>query len=144
MEAAWFALIGFMLTVYVVLDGFDFGAGMLHLFVAKTDEERRTVLAAIGRTYAVAGKRDEALDILKRLEETPSREYVSTYDLALLALALGDKDRAFALFSKAYEDHSSFLPFIAIDARLDSVRSDPRFNELVRRMNFPAVSTVGP
>jgi hypothetical protein len=37
---------------------------------------------------------------------------VSTYDLALLVLALGDKDRAFALFSKAYEDHSSFLPFI--------------------------------
>jgi cytochrome d ubiquinol oxidase subunit II len=47
-EAAWFALIGFMLTVYVVLDGFDFGAGILHLFVAKTDEERRTVFAAIG------------------------------------------------------------------------------------------------
>ncbi len=48
MEAAWFALIGFMLSVYVVLDGFDFGAGILHLFVAKTDEERRTVHAAIG------------------------------------------------------------------------------------------------
>jgi len=47
-EAAWFALIGFMLTVYVVLDGFDFGAGILHLFVAKTDDERRTVFAAIG------------------------------------------------------------------------------------------------
>jgi len=39
---------------------------------------------------------------------------------------------------------SSFLPFIAVDARLDGVRSDPRFNELVRRMNFPAVPTVGP
>ena len=102
-----------------------------------------TVLAALGRTYAVAGKRDEALGILKRLEETSSREYVSTYDLALLSLALGDKDRAFALFSKAYEDHSSFLPFIAVDARLDGLRSDPRFEELVRRMNFPAVSNVG-
>jgi len=48
MEAAWFAVIGFMLAVYVVLDGFDFGAGILHLLIAKTDEERRTVLAAIG------------------------------------------------------------------------------------------------
>jgi len=48
MEAAWFVLIAFMLTVYVVLDGFDFGAGILHLFVAKTDDERRTVLSAIG------------------------------------------------------------------------------------------------
>jgi len=48
MEAAWFAVIGFMLAVYVVLDGFDFGAGILHLLIAKTDEERRTVLSAIG------------------------------------------------------------------------------------------------
>lgn len=48
MESAWFALIGFMLIVYVILDGFDFGAGILHLLVAKTDQERRTVLAAIG------------------------------------------------------------------------------------------------
>jgi hypothetical protein len=102
------------------------------------------VLAAIGRPYATAGKRDEALGILRHLEATPSREYVSTYDLALLCLALGDNDRAFALFSKAYEDHSSFLPFIAVDARLDGVRSDPRFYELVRRMNFPAVSAARP
>ena len=48
MAELWFALLGLMLCAYVVLDGFDFGAGMLHLFVAKTDAERRTVLAAIG------------------------------------------------------------------------------------------------
>src|SRR5262249_55398436 len=48
MEAAWFAVIGFMLVIYVGVDGFDFGAGILHLLIAKTDEERRTVLAAIG------------------------------------------------------------------------------------------------
>jgi cytochrome d ubiquinol oxidase subunit II len=45
--AAWFAIIALMLTVYVVLDGFDFGAGIVHFFVAKTDAERSTVLAAI-------------------------------------------------------------------------------------------------
>ncbi len=48
METAWFTILSLMLVTYVVLDGFDFGAGILHLFVAKTDEERRTVLAAIG------------------------------------------------------------------------------------------------
>ena len=48
MAELWFGLLGLMLIAYVVLDGFDFGAGMLHLFVAKTDAERRTVLAAIG------------------------------------------------------------------------------------------------
>jgi len=48
MAELWFALLGLMLTAYVVLDGFDFGAGLLHLFVAKSDAERRTVFAAIG------------------------------------------------------------------------------------------------
>src|SRR5438874_12308916 len=51
MEAIWFTLIALMLIVFVVLDGFDFGAGILHLLVAKTDEERRTVLAAIGPVW---------------------------------------------------------------------------------------------
>ncbi|MEP7051198.1 MAG: cytochrome d ubiquinol oxidase subunit II [Pseudomonadota bacterium] len=48
MTELWFGILGLMLCAYVVLDGFDFGAGILHLFVAKTDAERRTVLAAIG------------------------------------------------------------------------------------------------
>jgi cytochrome d ubiquinol oxidase subunit II len=51
MEATWFAIVSLMLAVYAVLDGFDFGAGILHRFVAKTDEERRTVLAAIGPVW---------------------------------------------------------------------------------------------
>jgi cytochrome bd ubiquinol oxidase subunit II len=48
MEMFWFAVVSVMLAVYVVLDGFDFGAGIIHHLVAKTDDERRTVLAAIG------------------------------------------------------------------------------------------------
>src|SRR3954447_17799090 len=48
MSELWFAIASVMLAIYVVMDGFDFGAGILHLFVAKTDSERRTVLAAIG------------------------------------------------------------------------------------------------
>src|SRR6188474_1795288 len=51
METAWFFLLVGMLTTYVVLDGFDFGAGILHLAVARTDQERRTVLAAIGPVW---------------------------------------------------------------------------------------------
>ena len=48
METLWFVIVSLVLAVYVVLDGFDFGAGALHLFVARTDRERRQVLAAIG------------------------------------------------------------------------------------------------
>ncbi len=48
METLWFWLIGFMLATYVVLDGFDLGVGVLHLFVACTEEERELVLRTIG------------------------------------------------------------------------------------------------
>jgi cytochrome d ubiquinol oxidase subunit II len=48
MHAAWFAILALMLTAYTVLDGFDFGAGIVHLFVARSDGERRAVLSAIG------------------------------------------------------------------------------------------------
>ncbi len=48
MEALWYGIIAVMLSIYVVLDGFDFGAGILHLFVARTDDERRQLLSAIG------------------------------------------------------------------------------------------------
>src|SRR4051812_5425506 len=51
METLWFALLGFMLTMYVLLDGFDLGAGAIHPFVARTDEERRLVIEAIGPVW---------------------------------------------------------------------------------------------
>lgn len=51
MQTTWYLLIAFMLATYAVLDGFDFGAGIVHLFVAKTDEERRSVLGAIGPVW---------------------------------------------------------------------------------------------
>ncbi len=51
MEAVWFAIISTMLAVYVVLDGFDFGVGAIHRLVARSDDERRTVLAAIGPVW---------------------------------------------------------------------------------------------
>jgi cytochrome d ubiquinol oxidase subunit II len=52
MITTWYALVGFMLIVYVVLDGRNFGAGMLHWFVARTPQERRQVIAAIGPLWS--------------------------------------------------------------------------------------------
>ncbi len=47
----WFWLVAVMITAYVVLDGFDLGAGVLHLIIAKTDQERRTVIRTIGPVW---------------------------------------------------------------------------------------------
>jgi cytochrome d ubiquinol oxidase subunit II len=51
MGTIWFCLVAIMIVMYVLLDGFDLGAGAIHLFVAKTDEERRQVLASIGPVW---------------------------------------------------------------------------------------------
>jgi cytochrome d ubiquinol oxidase subunit II len=51
MLLTWFLLVAIMITAYVVLDGFDLGAGVLHLFIAQTDEERRLVLRSIGPVW---------------------------------------------------------------------------------------------
>src|SRR3974377_286537 len=51
METIWFWAVAVMIAVYVVLDGFDLGAGILHLWVARTGEERRAVLASIGPVW---------------------------------------------------------------------------------------------
>ena len=51
MATVWFILVAFMITAYVVLDGFDIGSGVLHLLIARTDEERRSVLQAIGPVW---------------------------------------------------------------------------------------------
>src|SRR6266478_387642 len=51
MPTLWFILVAFMLTMYVLLDGFDLGAGVIHLFAARTNEERRMILRAIGPVW---------------------------------------------------------------------------------------------
>src|SRR5258708_34230172 len=51
MTTLWFMILALMFATYVVLDGFDFGAGILHLFIARNDTERRAVLAAIGPVW---------------------------------------------------------------------------------------------
>src|SRR5258708_1069144 len=51
MQTLWFILVAFMLTMYVLLDGFDLGTGVIHLVIARTDEERRIILHAIGPVW---------------------------------------------------------------------------------------------
>jgi len=48
MELVWYLILCFMLVMYIVLDGFDFGAGIIHLFIAKTEKEKKQVMRAIG------------------------------------------------------------------------------------------------
>jgi serine/threonine protein kinase len=94
-------------------------------------------LAALGHAYGIAGKKKEALEILEKLLEKSKRTYVSAYDIAAVYIGLGEKDQVFAWLSKAVEERSGFLVYIKCDGRFDPLRSDPRFQDLLRRLNLP-------
>jgi tetratricopeptide (TPR) repeat protein len=94
--------------------------------------------AALGHAYASTGKRAEAEKILHEWLRQLETSYVSPYMIATVYAGLGEKDKAFEYLEKAYQEKSSDLPyFLRADLRVDSLRSDPRFQDLMRRMNFP-------
>ena len=94
-------------------------------------------LAALGRAYAMAGNRPEAENILQTLSERGKKSYVSPFDLALVHAALGEKDEAFALLKKAIAERSTFLVYTKWEPRLDPLRSDPRFTQILKRIGLP-------
>jgi len=115
-----------------------FSEAIATLKVARAIEDASLVLQAeLVRAYALSGQRTEAQQELLELLSRAKRSHVSGYILATVYTALGDKAQAFAQLQRAYEQRSFFLALIKDDPELDSLRSDPRFEEVLHRMNFP-------
>jgi len=93
-------------------------------------------VAALGHAYALEGNRREADKIIESLTARGKKSYVSPFDLALIYAALGDKDKAFALLDKAVAERSTFLVYTRWEPRLDPLRSDPRFQDLLKRIGL--------
>ena len=94
-------------------------------------------VAAPGHTYALLGKRSEAEKVLGQLKELSQRKCVSSYLPAKVHAALGEKDEAFAALDRAMEERSDWLVFAKIDPCLDPLRSDARFQQLLRSLKLP-------
>jgi tetratricopeptide (TPR) repeat protein len=94
-------------------------------------------LAALGHACGKGGQRGEALKILDELKELSKRAYVPAYAMAEIYTGLGKKEEAFAWLEKAYEERSVLLVRLKVDPMPNPLRSDPRFQALLRRMNFP-------
>jgi TolB-like protein/DNA-binding winged helix-turn-helix (wHTH) protein/Flp pilus assembly protein TadD len=90
--------------------------------------------AGLGMSYAKSGKTAEAREALKNLIELSKSTYVSPTSIALIYLALGDKDEEFAWFNKGFDYQAEFMLWLPIDPIFDGERSDPRFKDLVRRV----------
>jgi TolB-like protein/Tfp pilus assembly protein PilF len=94
--------------------------------------------AQLAHAYAAIGRNAGPQKILHEWLRQSETSYVSPYMIATVYAGLGEKDKAFEYLDKAYRERSSDLPyFLRADLRMDSLRSDPRFQDLMRRLNFP-------
>ena len=94
-------------------------------------------LGTMGYCYALAGRRADALAILKELEAKYARRESPATDIAKVYVGLGDKDQAFAWLEKAFEARSGMLRDVTEEKYFDLLRDDPRYADLVRRMGLP-------
>jgi TolB-like protein/Tfp pilus assembly protein PilF len=100
----------------------------------KLSKESSTSQIYLGAAYAKAGQRQKAQEILKQLQT--SKEYVSPAELVALYAALGEREQAFASLEKAYAAHDLQLGYLGSDPSFDSLREDPRFKDLMRRVGL--------
>src|ERR1700691_4503451 len=94
--------------------------------------DQPAVLAALAHVHASAGESSEAAGILGELESLSQRRFVSPYWLGLVYAGLGDRARALELLDRAYAERDVWLTWLGVEPRFDVLRTEPRFQELLR------------
>ena len=92
------------------------------------------ILSYLAQARALAGDQIGARNILLRIKNSSARRAVSTWDLALVYSALGEKDKAIEALERAAEEHVGWVIRLGVDPALDPLRTDPRFQSLLRRI----------
>ena len=105
---------------------------------ATLSRENPLQVGALGHACGIAGKKSKALKTLKKLRELSTRRYVPAYDMALIYVGLGEKEQAFEWLERAWKERFGWLVFLNAEPIFEPLRSDPRFQDLLRRMNFPS------
>ena len=98
--------------------------------------EWQPVIAAHGYIAGVCGQRSRASEDLQRFDELAQKRFVTSYGYALIHSGLSEKDQALTWLRKAVEERSHWLVWIRVDPRFDTLRGDPRFQQLVANV-FP-------
>jgi tetratricopeptide (TPR) repeat protein len=94
-------------------------------------------LAVLASIYGLQGRKDEGEALIKEVKEIARHRYVSGFFFAEAYVGLGQKDQAITWLERAYEEHDQWMVFANSYPGLDRLRSEPRFQALMRRMNFP-------
>jgi len=95
------------------------------------------ILGYLGAAHAAAGHLDEALKIMEQLEDLSKQRYVTPYLMGRIYAARGEKDEALRWLETAYRERDPWMLLLKTEAGFDELRSEPRFQDLLRRMNFP-------
>jgi TolB-like protein/Flp pilus assembly protein TadD len=93
--------------------------------------------AALGHVYGISGNIAGAKQVLGELKQLSRHRYVPAYDIAMIYLGLGDKKEAYEWLEKGFEERSAWMVYLNMDPRLDELRSDARFIQLVHRVALP-------
>jgi TolB-like protein/Flp pilus assembly protein TadD len=102
----------------------------------KLSNARPIIVTALGGVYVKSGRREEAKRLLNDLKEREKEEGISTFSAALLNAALGNMEPALDDLYQAYDEHFGLLVYINVEPQLDPFRNEPRFKELLKKMNF--------
>jgi TolB-like protein/Tfp pilus assembly protein PilF len=94
------------------------------------------ILAGVGHMYGVWGKKPEALRVLEELNQKSKTTYVSPWTKAIIYAGLGEKEKSLKYLEDAYQERSNWLVWLNRDPRWDPFRSDPHFQDLMRRAGF--------
>lgn len=95
-------------------------------------------IAGLAHAFAATGQRTKSQQVLHELEIKSKTTYISPYMMATICAALGNKNKAFAFLDRAFRERSPDIAyFLKADLRIDSLRSDPRFTDLLRRVGLP-------
>lgn len=102
----------------------------------KASQPNNTFYAQMGYSYAKLGRRSDSEAVINKWKEAEKTTYVMSYWVAVTYAALGEKDAAFAELEKAYQSHDWFLQRLKTDPFMDPLRNDPRFNDMIKRLNL--------
>ena len=94
--------------------------------------------ALLAHAYALAGRKTDAYDELKKLQTRSRQQYISPAYFAIIWVALGNRDQAFAALDQAYQDRSEHVLYLGLEPIVDPLRSDPRFDGLLHKIGLPA------
>jgi eukaryotic-like serine/threonine-protein kinase len=94
-------------------------------------------IAGLGYVYGRLGQRNEALKILQSMDDQSHKHFVTPYATALIYLGLGDKEKTLDFLARSFNERSNWLVWLLQDPRWDAMRSEPRFQEIVRKVGFP-------